>query len=64
MITLRFTSGEMEIWSNISKSWNIMTMIVSKFFFFMSLLTASIVKNSHVLAEINFIFLKNAIDQT
>ena len=34
------------------------------FFFFMSLLTASIVKNSHVLAEINFVFLKNAIDQT
>ena len=30
----------------------------------MSLLTASIFKKSHVLAEINFIFLKNAIDQT
>ena len=30
----------------------------------MSLLTASIAKNSHILAETNFIFLKNAIDQT
>ena len=30
----------------------------------MSLLIARIVKDSHILARINFIFLKNALDQT
>ena len=42
------------------KSENIMTMIGCKnfLFLFMILLTAAIVKNSHMLAEIHFIFLK------
>ena len=32
-------------------------------FFFMSLLTAQIIKNSHILAGFSFIFLKNTLDQ-
>ena len=40
-----------------------MTMIVCKIFFsFLSLLTAQIVKNSHILAGIYFIFLKNILN--
>ena len=40
-------------------SQNIMNIVVCKIFFsFLSLLTALIVKNSHILAGIYFIFLK------
>ena len=42
-----------------------MLMIVCKnFFYFLFLLTAPIVRNSHILAGIYFIFLKNVLDQT
>ena len=38
---------------------------LQKFFlFFMSLLTALIIKNSHILAGIYFVFLKNVLEQT
>ena len=44
---------------------NIMNMIVYKILFcFLSLLTALIVKNNHILAGIYFIFLKKVLDQT
>ena len=62
---LRFTCSERKTWSNIKNSQSIMTMIVMTtivfkilLLLFMSLLTAPIVKNSHVLVGIYFIFLK------
>ena len=60
MITFRFTCEERKIYSTIKKSQNIMNMIFCKTFslIFMSLLTALIVKNSHILAGIYFAFLK------
>ena len=60
IITFCFTCGEKKIWSNIKKPQNIMTMIVYVIFFcfFMSLLTAPIVKNSYIFARIYFIFLQ------
>ena len=51
-------------YSTIKKSQNIINMIIKFFFHFLSLLTALIVKNSHILAGICYIFLKNILDQT
>ena len=57
-IMLRFAFGERKICSTIKKSQNIMNMIICNFFFlFMPLLTDFMVKNSHILARICFIFL-------
>ena len=56
--TLCFTSGERKILSNI-KSFAIDNDCLPNFLLlFMSLLTIPIVKNSHILAGIYFIFLK------
>ena len=54
---LYFMCAETKICSTFKKSQNLMNMIVCKIF--MSLLKALIVKNSHILAEIYFIFLKH-----
>ena len=62
IITLHFTYGERKIWSNIKILKNIFFM-QSFSFLFMSLLTAQIIKNSHILAGFYFIFLKNTLDQ-
>ena len=60
-ITLRFTCDVRKICSKIKKSQNIIKIIVCKNFLllFISLLTALIVKNKHILAGIYFIFPKN-----
>ena len=59
IITLYSTCGERKSCSTFEKSQNIMSMIVCKLWFsFVCLLRALIVKNSHVLAGIYFICLK------
>ena len=52
----RFTCGERKIWSNIKsvKYYNNVNL---------SLLRAPIVKNSHILARISFVFLKSILDK-
>ena len=57
---LRFTYGERKNWSNIKKSENIMSndCLENFLLLFISLLTAPVVKNNHILAGIYFIFLK------
>ena len=59
-ITLHATCGKKKIWKRIQKSQNIMSGIVWIFFFllFISLLTASVVRNNDFLARIYNISLK------
>ena len=66
LIMLRFTFGEVKIYSTIKKSQNIMNMICLQNFIliFMSLLTALIVKNSHIFAGIYFIILEDVLDKS
>ena len=55
-----FDCGERKIWSNIKTPQNVVTTFSVKFFvFFMSLLTAPVVKNTDILAGIYFIVEKN-----
>ena len=65
-IMLRFTYGEVKIYSTIKKSQNIMNMICLQNFIliFMSLLTALVVKNSHILAGIYLIILEDVLDKS
>ena len=65
LITLRFTCSLVVKWKfdKVLKSQNIMTRIVCSFFFFLSLLTAPIVKNRHILKGIYFTFLKQSLRQ-
>ena len=65
-IKLRFNCGESIIWSNIKKSSNIWLILSVKFNFSFYAIISNfwIVKKSHILARIYFIFLKNALDQT
>ena len=65
IITLRFTC-ESKICSTIKKSQKkLWAWLSAKFCFaFLSFLTALIVENSHILAKIFFIFLKNVLDHT
>ena len=66
LIMLRFTYGEVKIYSTIKKSQNIMNMICLQNFIliFMSLLTALVVKNSHILAGIYLIILEDVLDKS
>ena len=59
-MTLRFTYAEKKTCSFITKSQNITDIVACKIFccFFLPLLTALIIQNSHILAGIYFIFLK------
>ena len=57
-----FTCGEREIWSNIKKSQIIKTMIACKVCFAFYVFINN--SNSHILAEIYFIFLRKVLDQT
>ena len=59
-MTLRFTCAEKKTCSSITKSQNIADIVACKISccFFLSLLTAVIIQNSHILAGIYFIFLK------
>ena len=66
LIMLRFTYGEVKIYSTIKKSQNIMNMICLQNFIliFMSLLTALVIKNSHILAGIYLIILEDVLDKS
>ena len=66
LIMFRFTYGEVKIYSTIKKSQNIMNMICLQNFIliFMSLLTALVVKNSHILAGIYLIILEDVLDKS